>query len=337
MSFGATGLALSPRDRRTLLAGLASVGAILTLGRGLPAVRAWQSARLSSAADAQRTLMLEEQGAASFPQMRDSLAVRVRTADSLRARLLGGLTVEAAASALARVVERAAEAQGMDVENVTFLADSAVRLGLTRVTARITAQGDLDGLMNFLNVVESHRALLSVRSLFVSQPDPAAPTSRADALRVEIAVVAMAAIPASTKHAETSLATSVAPPSLLAPPRKPLSLDGPAMIAALEAATSANAFRLSHLPADVPYQPAASRAAQVPPAPAPRPALVLKGIVGGPPWQAIIDGIPGQPSSTIAAAGAVFDKLVVRAVARDSVVVRGPDTTWVLTLDRKAP
>jgi hypothetical protein len=57
---------------------------------------------------------------------------------------------------------------------------------------------------------------------------------------------------------------------------------------------------------------------------------VLKAIIGGPPWQAVIDGIPGQPPGTIAGTGARFDKLVVRSVTRDTVVVQGPDTTWSL-------
>jgi hypothetical protein len=66
----------------------------------------------------------------------------------------------------------------------------------------------------------------------------------------------------------------------------------------------------------------------------PRPVLVLKAIVGGPPWQAVIDGIPGQPPGTVAEQGQRFDKFLVRAVTRDSVIVQGPDTSWVLSFRR---
>ena len=80
--------------------------------------------------------------------------------------------------------------------------------------------------------------------------------------------------------------------------------------------------------------PFASRLAQgnTPPAPPFRPVLSLKGIVGGPPWQAIIDGIPGQPPGTVVRSGSSFDRLQVRDVMRDTVIVQLPDTVLVLTL-----
>jgi len=92
-------------------------------------------------------------------------------------------------------------------------------------------------------------------------------------------------------------------------------------------------FRLANAPASVRYNPAfdnvaGSVAAAAPPL---RPNMTLKAIVGGPPWQAIVDGIPGQPQGTLVRAGAAYDKLVARAVTRDSVVIQGPDTTWVLS------
>jgi hypothetical protein len=75
-----------------------------------------------------------------------------------------------------------------------------------------------------------------------------------------------------------------------------------------------------------------------PPAPPPvRPAFVLKAIVGGPPWQAVVDGIPGQPTGTIVRRGDSFDKLMVRSVGRDTVVIAAPDTTWKLTLATGRP
>jgi hypothetical protein len=93
-------------------------------------------------------------------------------------------------------------------------------------------------------------------------------------------------------------------------------------------------FRLANEPAAVRYDPQheslAAGASAPPPAPI-RPKLVLKAIVGGPPWQAIVDGIPGQPSGTIVRAGSTFDKLTTRAVTQERVVIQGPDTTWTLS------
>ncbi|MDB4878547.1 MAG: hypothetical protein JWM41_4993 [Gemmatimonadetes bacterium] len=62
--------------------------------------------------------------------------------------------------------------------------------------------------------------------------------------------------------------------------------------------------------------------------------MTLKAIVGGPPWEAIVDGIPGQPPGTVVRSGSTLDKLAVRSVTRDSVVIQGPDTTWVLSFRR---
>lgn len=65
-----------------------------------------------------------------------------------------------------------------------------------------------------------------------------------------------------------------------------------------------------------------------------RPQLAVKAIVGGPPWQAIVDGLPGQQPGAIVRGGEHFDKLTVRSVGRDTVVIQAPDTTWKLTLKR---
>jgi hypothetical protein len=105
------------------------------------------------------------------------------------------------------------------------------------------------------------------------------------------------------------------------------------------AIVSNDAFRLTNAPAAVRYDPAdETRASQganaAPPAPL-RPTMTLKAIVGGPPWQAVVDGIPGSPPGTIVRAGNTFDRLVARRVTRDSVVMQGPDTTWVLTFARR--
>ncbi|MDB4878329.1 MAG: hypothetical protein JWM41_4775 [Gemmatimonadetes bacterium] len=66
-----------------------------------------------------------------------------------------------------------------------------------------------------------------------------------------------------------------------------------------------------------------------------RPVMTLKAIVGGPPWQAVVDGIPGQPPGVLVRQGTTLDKLAIRSVTRDSVVIQGPDTTWVLGFGRR--
>lgn len=104
--------------------------------------------------------------------------------------------------------------------------------------------------------------------------------------------------------------------------------------------TAANdPFRLVNRPSEVRYDARVESGIGGPTAIAPpvRPLLVLKAIVGGPPWQAIVDGIPGQPAGTIVRSGVTFDKLTVRSVGKDTVVIKAPDTTWRLTLTQNRP
>ena len=89
-------------------------------------------------------------------------------------------------------------------------------------------------------------------------------------------------------------------------------------------------FRFSNTPPSVRFDPAADAPMASIAAPIIRPHLVLKAIVGGPPWSAVIDGLPGQPPGVVVHTGSRFDQLAVSAVTRDSVIVRATDTVWVL-------
>jgi hypothetical protein len=95
-----------------------------------------------------------------------------------------------------------------------------------------------------------------------------------------------------------------------------------------------NPFRLDRRPAPLPYQIVFDGAAPVAPRP-PRPALVLKGIIGtGHPlvWVALLDGVPGHAETRLVHDGDTLGGLRVRHVGRDTVVVTATDTTWRLTV-----
>jgi hypothetical protein len=66
----------------------------------------------------------------------------------------------------------------------------------------------------------------------------------------------------------------------------------------------------------------------------PKPMLRLRGLVGGPPWDALIEGIPGHEGAVVARVGQTLGGITVRAVRRDTVIARGMDTTWKLTIGR---
>jgi hypothetical protein len=94
-------------------------------------------------------------------------------------------------------------------------------------------------------------------------------------------------------------------------------------------------FRLTREPSTVAYIPSLDGAPPPPPLP-PKPTLVLSGIIG-PPWVAVLDGVPAHEGSLLAKVGdtvshAPFALVTVRAIRHDTVVVHSADTTWTLTV-----
>lgn len=62
-----------------------------------------------------------------------------------------------------------------------------------------------------------------------------------------------------------------------------------------------------------------------------QPLLSLRGIVGGPPWSAIVDGVPGHQMSVVLRLADTVQGLRVSMIRRDTVVIRARDTTWKLS------
>jgi hypothetical protein len=133
------------------------------------------------------------------------------------------------------------------------------------------------------------------------------------------------------------------PDAVLAPPveveGKPhAAISADSMDLWMAEAIDGNPFRLSRQPSVRVVTASGTVAQQLaqPPRP-PRPMLVLKAIVGGPPWQAIVAGLPGQQGETVVSSGARFETLVVQSIMRDLVVIQAPDTAWRLTIKRETP
>jgi hypothetical protein len=97
-------------------------------------------------------------------------------------------------------------------------------------------------------------------------------------------------------------------------------------------------FRLTNQPSRVRYNALPTETAADAPAIArdPRPTMTLRAVAGGPPWQALIEGIPGRGQPTLVRPGSVIEKVIIRLITRDSVVVRTGDTTFVLSFPRRS-
>jgi hypothetical protein len=147
-------------------------------------------------------------------------------------------------------------------------------------------------------------------------------------------MTAVAAIAATLEvRAVPSTAITVARPVPPAP-AEPRRLDPDSISHAVAYVVANDPFRLSRRAASIAYSPALEGLALPPVARPPRPNLVLRGIVGGPPWSAILDGIPGHDGSAVLRRGDSVGTVVVRAVGRDTVIIKGADTTWRLTVKR---
>ena len=93
----------------------------------------------------------------------------------------------------------------------------------------------------------------------------------------------------------------------------------------------ADVFRLARRPSPVTFGASADAGMAKTPAP-PKPPLALSGVIGGPPWTGLLDGVPGRDQSVLVHAGDTLGGLRVRSVTRNRVVVAGLDTTWQLTV-----
>jgi len=148
-----------------------------------------------------------------------------------------------------------------------------------------------------------------------------------------VAVVALASIMAWASAVPTS------GPGPLSPTRsKELEVGSAAPIdtAGLGAAASRirdqDLFRWERKPTSVrfnPWEPLKPPPSNV--RAAPRPALVLVGIVGGPPWTALVEGIPDRPGGVLLRVGEETAGIRLVEVRGDTARLSGVDTTWVLT------
>jgi len=94
-----------------------------------------------------------------------------------------------------------------------------------------------------------------------------------------------------------------------------------------------DAFRLDRKPAAVPYVLAGDSSASVAPLPppVPKPMLTLVGIVGGPPWAALINGIPGHDGTVLVHPRDTVGGLRIRDVSAAAALITGLDTVWHLS------
>jgi hypothetical protein len=192
-------LGWSRRDRRALVAGSVVLSLLVIVRNGVPAVRERVSTGHAAALDALRDASIASEDARLLPLVSESLGVRRERLAALDTTLLRGTTPAEAGAALASVLSDYADDRSVRLAFVQVRPDSASRNGLARVAVRASGIGDIAGVTRLLNDIESGAPLLAVRELSITQPEPAAPDGRAEALRFEVLVEGLARVDAARK------------------------------------------------------------------------------------------------------------------------------------------
>jgi len=105
--------------------------------------------------------------------------------------------------------------------------------------------------------------------------------------------------------------------------------------AAGQQTTTHNPFRLNRSPANVPFgTPDVPPAPPPPPPPSPLATVALKGIVGGPPWRAILSGVPGRERNVVVNTGDTLGGIRIKQVRHDRIILADKDSAITLTLRR---
>jgi hypothetical protein len=100
-----------------------------------------------------------------------------------------------------------------------------------------------------------------------------------------------------------------------------------------KAAARSAPFRSSRTPARVAFDARRTAAAAAPSTQlAPKPSLVLTGIVWGRDPAAVIEGLPGVEGGRVVRRGDRVGGITIKQISRTGVSASGLDTLWVLTV-----
>jgi len=103
------------------------------------------------------------------------------------------------------------------------------------------------------------------------------------------------------------------------------------LIEAADTVASTDPFRLDRHPSHTPPGSPAIPSPSMPVSDQLR--LALTG-VSGPPWHAIVSGVPGHDGGVVVKAGDTLGSIKIRTIRRDTVILQTSDSTLTLTLKR---
>jgi hypothetical protein len=185
-------LRMSPNDARTLRRGAIAILAIVAVGKGIPALRRVEANVRTAATESARELSSLRAAARGQKTMRDSLLVRRRRLEIVRAGLIEASSPQLAAAELAATLGEYATTAGARVNATVVRSDSAFARGLAHVFVRLSIATDIQGIAELLERIETDPRLLAVRELTLGGSDPGAHETRAEVLASELVVEGLA-------------------------------------------------------------------------------------------------------------------------------------------------
>jgi hypothetical protein len=179
---------MTQRDRKVLATGAIACAALAAGARGIPALLQWTRDSRGAAAQLVGEEARARASIARADETRDTLTSRNARYLALAPRLLEGESAAGAGAALASILSGAAAVSSVRVGSVQIRADTATHGVFTKVAVSVDLTGDIRGLTAMLATLERGPALLAVRELSITQPEPAAGDDRAETLRADLMV-----------------------------------------------------------------------------------------------------------------------------------------------------
>ena len=182
------------RERRVLIGGAAVIVALVAFARGWPAWAGWSAEARAVANEQMRAATDADAIIASDRIVGDSLRARGARFVALAPELLPGRGLPAASAALSTVVSSAATAAGLTLGTVQLLppADTGRQRVFARVRVHADVTGDITELTAFVSALEGGPTRLTMSELTITQSEPAAAPTRAEALHAEFTVEGLA-------------------------------------------------------------------------------------------------------------------------------------------------
>ena len=178
---------MMPRDRRALALGACLVVAALLL-RGIPLVVGAVSRLRDDVGNRSATVHRMRADVRGLAALGDSAALARRRLVALAPRILTGASeAEAVADLTGRLSALAAAHQAV-VQRTEVVPDSIHVGQLARVTLHAVIESDLPGALATLTALEADPAVLTIRSVRVTAPDPGSSDAAPEVLSAEATV-----------------------------------------------------------------------------------------------------------------------------------------------------